>query len=92
MGKRRVDPENERRILTLLAEIREGQKQALELQRRQVESYESYVTDSQRRVDESLAMQKEAVAKQKQALRYIFPVIVVGIVAIALLVWGGVVR
>lgn len=92
MGKRRVDPENERRILTLLAEIREGQKQALELQRRHVESYESYVTDSQRRVDESLAMQKEAVAKQKQALRYIFPVIVVGIVAIALLVWGGVMR
>lgn len=87
-----MDEKTQQNLITLLQEIRDGQKEALELQRRHVDSYEAYVHQSQVRLEESLAMQKEAVAKQKQALRYIFPIILIGIVAIALVVWGGVMR
>jgi len=73
-------------ITTLLREIRDNQRHALELQQAQIEIARTQLERSQRQIEESLGLQREAIAKQKTVTRLAVPGIALCIGAIVYLI------
>lgn len=62
-------------IRTLLEQIRDGQARALETQEQHLDVARQQLARAQRQVEESLALQREAVAKQKTITRIALPLL-----------------
>jgi t-SNARE complex subunit (syntaxin) len=75
------------RIVSLLGEIRDNQREMLERQRLQVEIAQRHLEQAKAQVAESLALQREAVSRARTASRIGVPAIFVCIAAIAYLVF-----
>lgn len=65
--------------LNLLRQIERNQQRGLEMQAEQVEMVREQMTRTEARVQESIALQKLAVAKQSKALNVLMPIIVVAL-------------
>ena len=65
--------------LALLRQIERNQQRGLELQAEQLALVRDQMTRAEARVEESLALQKVAVAKQSKALNALLPIILVAI-------------
>lgn len=74
-------------ITSLLVEIRDTQKQALEQQALHLALAREQLDRARTQVEESLAVQREAVARQKAAMRIALPLILFCIAAIVYLIW-----
>jgi len=66
---------NEEEMKGLLKQIAENQRAALELQREHVELAKGHLERSNRQVNESLELQRKAVAKQALLTRIVLPLI-----------------
>jgi hypothetical protein len=75
------------RIVALLGEIRDSQREMLERQRAQLEIAQTHLLHAKEQVAESLKLQREAVARARLAARVAVPGIVVCVAAIAYLVF-----
>jgi PhnB protein len=84
---RRCERMNEDRIASLLGEIRDNQKAALEQQRLQLEIARTHLDQAKAQVAESLKLQREAVGRARTAARIGLPAIVFCIAAILYLVF-----
>lgn len=73
-------------ISALLVEIRNNQKRALEQQATQIEIAREQLERVRRQVDESLGLQREAIAKQRTVMRIAIPGIALCIAAILYLI------
>ena len=73
---------NEDRIASLLGEIRDNQRQALEQQRAQLEIAHSHFEQAKAQIAESLKLQRAAISRQKVALWIALPAILLCIGAI----------
>ena len=78
---------NDDGIVTLLAEIRDNQREMLERQRGQLEIAEKHFEQAKNQITESLKLQREAVARARIAQRIAVPAIALCAVAIAYLVF-----
>lgn len=78
---------NDDRIVTLLGEIRDNQREMLERQRAQLEIAQTHLEQAKGQVAESLNLQREAVARARTAQRIAVPGILVCVAAIAYLVF-----
>ena len=78
---------NDDRIATLLGEIRDNQRQALEQQRAQLEVAHSHFEQAKGQIAESLKLQREAVSRARTATRVALPAIFLCIAAIVYLIW-----
>lgn len=65
--------------LALLRQIERNQQRALEMQAEQVALVRDQMERTEARVQESIALQKVAVAKQSKALNVLMPIIVVAL-------------
>lgn len=71
---------NEREeMLALLRQIERNQQQGLELQAEQLALVRDQMARAEARVEESLALQKVAVAKQSKALNALLPIVLVAL-------------
>lgn len=81
-----MSQESEQQILSVLKEIRDGQREIIT----HLESQRALATEqlrkSQERVEESVGLQKEALRRQQSIMRIVVPSILFCIVAIAYLV------
>lgn len=81
-----MSQESEQQILSVLKEIRDGQREIIT----HLESQRALATEqlrkSQERVEESVGLQKEALRRQQSIMRIVMPSILICIVAIAYLV------
>jgi hypothetical protein len=77
---------NEDRIVTLLTEIRDTQREALAQQRAQLEIAQAQLKRTDTQIEESLTLQREAVSRQRTITRIAAPGLIACIVAIAYLV------
>jgi len=81
-----MSQESEQQILSVLKEIRDGQREIIT----HLESQRALTTEqlrkSQERVEESVGLQKEALRRQQSIMRIVVPSILICIVAIAYLV------
>lgn len=81
-----MSQESEQQILSVLKEIRDGQREIIT----HLESQRALATEqlrkSQERVEESVGLQKEALRRQQSIMRIVVPSILICIVAIAYLV------
>jgi len=77
---------NDDRIVALLAEIRDNQREMLERQRAQLETARTHLEQAKSQVAESLQLQREAVARARGAQRIAVPGILACLAAIAYLV------
>ncbi len=81
-----MSQELEQQILSVLKEIRDGQREIIT----HLESQRALATEqlrkSQERVEESVGLQKEALRRQQSIMRIVVPSILICIVAIAYLV------
>lgn len=77
---------SDERIVSLLTEIRDNQREMLERQRAQLEIAQAHVEQAKNQVTESLKLQREAVARAKTATRIAGPGILLCIAAIVYLV------
>lgn len=73
-------------IVTLLAEIRDNQREMLERQRTQLEIAQRHLEQGKAQIEESLKLQREAVSRTRTIARLAIPGILVCIAAIAYLV------
>jgi hypothetical protein len=73
-------------VVELLARIEENQRKALEAQQQHLQVAQAHLDRSNRTVQESIELQRAAVARQAQITRFILPVLVVLLVLIAYLV------
>jgi hypothetical protein len=73
-------------IRNLLLEIRDNQRRSLELQETRIEIANTQLERSRLQVDESLSLQREAIAKQKTITRIAVPGIALCIAAIIYLI------
>jgi hypothetical protein len=78
---------NEDRIVSLLGEIRDNQRQALEQQRAQLEIARGHFEQARVQIAESLKLQQEAVRRQRTIGRIALPALLFCIAAIVYLVW-----
>ncbi len=78
---------NDERIATLLAEIRDNQREMLATQRAQLEIAERHFEQAKSQIAASLELQREAVARARLAQRIAVPGIVACVAAIAYLVF-----
>ena len=78
---------NEDRIASLLGEIRDNQRQALEQQRAQLQIAQSHFEQAKAQIAESLKLQREAVGRTRTAMRIALPAILLCIAAIVYLMW-----
>jgi hypothetical protein len=79
----------EEEAVALLREIRDMQRQALDEQRAQRAVLEGHLADSRKQVAESIALQRSAVARARQATLIVAPLIVVllGLLVYLLVRW-----
>jgi hypothetical protein len=77
---------NDDRIVTLLTEIRDNQREALERQRAQLDVAQSQLAQAKTQIAESLTLQREAVSRQRTITRIAAPGLIACIAAIAYLV------
>jgi hypothetical protein len=78
---------NDDRIVSLLGEIRDNQREMLERQRLQLEIAQRHFEQAKGQIAESLTLQREAVSRARMATRIGVPAILVCIAAIAYLVF-----
>ena len=78
---------NDDRIASLLGEIRDNQRQALEQQRAHLAISQSHFEHAKAQIAESLKLQREAVSRARMATRIALPAIFLCIAAIVYLVW-----
>jgi hypothetical protein len=76
---------NEDRITSLLGEIRDNQRQALEQQRAHLEI--GHFDQAKAQIAESLKLQREAVARTRTVIRVALPALLFCIAAIVYLWW-----
>jgi hypothetical protein len=77
---------NDDRIVSLLAEIRDDQREMLERQRTQLEIAQSHLEQAKSQIAESLQLQREAVRRQRTVTLVAIPGILACIAAIVYLV------
>ncbi|HNV88234.1 MAG TPA: hypothetical protein PKL53_04650 [Methylotenera sp.] len=81
-----MSQESDQQILSVLKEIRDGQREIVT----HLESQRALATEqlrkSQERVEESVGLQKEALRRQQSIMRMVVPSILVCIAAIAYLI------
>lgn len=63
------------RIVSLLASIEENQRKALEAQEKHLALAQAQLERSSQTIQESVKLQRTAVARQKQALWVVFPLV-----------------
>jgi hypothetical protein len=73
---------NEDRIASLLGEIRDNQREALQQQRVQLEVARNHLEQAKTQVDESLKLTREAVSRQRTITRLAMPALLFCIAAI----------
>ena len=78
---------NEEGITSLLGEIRDNQRQALDQQRAQPEIARSHFEQAKAQIAESLKLQREAVSRARFATRVALPAIFLCIGAVLYLIW-----
>jgi hypothetical protein len=78
---------NDDRITSLLGEIRDNQRQALEQQRAHLEIARSHFDQAKAQIAESLKLQREAVARTRIVIRVALPALLFCIAAIVYLWW-----
>ena len=78
---------NDDRIVTLLGEIRDNQREMLERQRAHLEIAQAHFEQAKGQIAESLKLQREAVARTRIAQRIAVPAIALCAAAIAYLVF-----
>jgi t-SNARE complex subunit (syntaxin) len=76
---------NDDRVVSLLTEIRDNQREMLERQRAQLDVTLAHVEQAKNQVTESLKLQREAVARARTASRVAIPAILICIAAIVYL-------
>ena len=76
---------NDDRIASLLGEIRDNQREALERQRAQLEIAQNHFDHAKAQIAESLALQREAVSRTRTVTRIGVPAILLCIAAIVYL-------
>lgn len=81
-----MTPEAEQEVLALLREIRAGQREIVDHLAAQRALAEEQVGKSQARIEESVALQREALQRTRSIARIAVPGIVACIAAIAYLV------
>ena len=74
------------RIVSLLTEIRDNQREMLERQRAQLEVAQAHIEQAKNQVTESLTLQREAVGRARTATRVAIPGILLCVAAIVYLV------
>jgi hypothetical protein len=77
---------SDERIVTLLAEIRDNQREILERQRAQLDIAQRHLEQGRAQIEESLRLQREAVSRTRTIARLAIPGILACIAAIAYLV------
>lgn len=77
---------SDERIVGLLTEIRDNQREMLERQRAQLEVAQTQLTQAKTQIEESLRLQREAVSRQRTITRLAVPGILACLAAIAYLV------
>ena len=77
---------SDERVVSLLTEIRDNQREMLERQRAQLETAQAHVEQAKIQVAESLKLQREALSRQRTVTRVAIPGIVACIAAILYLV------
>jgi hypothetical protein len=77
---------DDNRIVSLLGEIRDNQREMLERQRTQLEVAQKQLDQAKSQIAESLVLQREAVGRARTATRVAIPGIIACIAAIAYLV------
>lgn len=73
--------------LSLLRQIERNQQRGLEMQAEQMALVRDQMERTEARVQESIALQKVAVAKQSKALNVLMPIIVVALVYVGYLMF-----
>ena len=73
-------------VKAILTEIRDDQKTSLEEQKKQVSLAQEQLDRARNQVEESLALQREAVSKQKIIIRVALPAIALCSLAIIYLI------
>lgn len=62
-------------VADLLRQMHATQQEALQLQREQHAAFDAYLARSEKSIAESLALQRAAVARQRQVLLIVLPLI-----------------
>jgi len=78
---------NDDRIVSLLGEIRDNQREMLERQRIQLETAQKHLEQAKAQVAESLTLQREGVSRARTMTRIALPAILFCIAAIGYLVF-----
>ena len=78
---------NDDRIASLLGEIRDNQRQALEQQRAHLDVAKSHFEQAKAQIAESLKLQREAVSRQQTVIRVALPALFLCIAAIVYIMW-----
>ena len=78
---------NEDRIASLLGEIRDTQRQALEQQRAHLQIAQSHFEQAKVQIAESLKLQRVAINRQRAALWIALPAILICIAAVFYIAW-----
>jgi t-SNARE complex subunit (syntaxin) len=78
--------ENEQ-VISLLSRIEENQRKALEAQEKHLALAQTQLDRSNQTIQESVALQRTAVARQKQVLLFVVPLIGVLIVLLVYLLF-----
>ena len=73
-------------VKAILSEIRDNQRRALEQQEKQVALASEQLDRAKTQVEESLRLQREAIAKQRTIMRFALPGIALCIFAIIYLI------
>lgn len=81
-----MQPETEQQILDVLRDMREGQREALKVMNEHRALVEAQLKLSHKSVEESIGLQRLAVARQRTITRVALPGILVCMAAIAYLV------
>lgn len=81
-----MSQESEQQILSVLKEIRDGQREIVTHLESQQALAKEQLRKSQERVEESVGLQREALRRQQSIMRIVVPSILICIVAIAYLV------
>ena len=78
---------NDERIVVLLTELRDNQRETLERQRAHLEIAQSHLQLLQAQIAESLKLQREAVSRTRTVIRVALPALLLCIAAIVYLWW-----
>lgn len=78
---------NQDEALGLLRQIEQNQQRGLAMQAEQIAMVREQMARTEARVQESIALQKTAVAKQSKALNVLMPIIVVAIAYVGYLMF-----